>query len=93
MNMSGICYEIEIDSAITNGAVVSNFRAAFPGTAVTLVVTPEPGYGLKPGTLTYNYGAAGVSISREPYRFIMPDGDTRVGAQFVRGDLDVGFDW
>jgi hypothetical protein len=95
MSINGTCYEIGIDSDIKNGVVASNFSAAFPGTTVTLSVTPDLDYTLKRGTLNYNNGVTDVSIVTDSYTFVMPAADIRIGAQFVLidGNVDAGFDW
>jgi hypothetical protein len=92
MDMEGVCYEIEVDSAITNGAVVPNFSAAFPGTTITLSVTPDSGYTRSVVTLIYNDGTADVVIPAGSYAFTMPAADVRVSARLDL-DADVGFDW
>jgi hypothetical protein len=91
VNMSGDCYVITVDPALTHGTVVPNFTAAFPGTAVTLSVTSDSGYALSPGTLTYNNGTSDLRINDDT--FVMPAADTTVKARFIQGDIDLGFDW
>jgi hypothetical protein len=92
MYITGDCYEITVDPAITHGTVVSNFTAAFPGTAITVTVTPDSGYGLGAGTLTYY--EAGFDIRINAGTFNMPSNDTTIRAQFVQGELGgIDFDW
>jgi hypothetical protein len=98
MYINGECYTITVDPAITHGSVVPNFTAAFPGTAIVLRITPEPGYGVSPGTLTYFDGSADVSIPASAAMpadtFVMPSDDTTIKAQFVQGELGgIDFDW
>ncbi|WP_169312606.1 InlB B-repeat-containing protein [Leadbettera azotonutricia] len=55
--------------------------AATPGDTVTLTVTPETNWGLKPGSLTVT--GSSVSGSGLVYTFIMPSLDVSVGAEFI----------
>jgi hypothetical protein len=74
-------FDIAVDPAIANGTVSPNFDAAFPGTTVTLTVTPAPGYVLKKGSLKYSDDSV---ITGPPYTFAMPGEDITVSAFFNR---------
>jgi formylglycine-generating enzyme required for sulfatase activity len=79
MYMAGPCYVISIP-AITHGTVSANFSAAFPGTAITLTVTPDTAY--TGGTVTYRDGSD-HAIAGPPYTFAMPEADITVSAVFA----------
>jgi hypothetical protein len=55
---------------------------AIAGETVVLTASPNPGYGLKAGTLQVNGSAAGMSGSG-PYDFVMPAADVTVTAEFA----------
>jgi subtilisin family serine protease len=64
---------------LTGGTVTADLTAAAGGTVVTLTVTPDEGYQLKPGSLRYN----GVRIRDNT--FIMPVTDVIITAEFTSG--------
>jgi hypothetical protein len=68
-----------------HGAVTASFPAAFPGTTITLTVTPDPGYMLKAGTLKYHDGSD-HPVSGPPYTFPMPEADATISAEFKPED-------
>jgi uncharacterized repeat protein (TIGR02543 family) len=68
-------------AAMTNGAVVPNLKEAATGALVTLTVTPEAGYALKPDSLTANGSA--VTVSGNTGTFAMPGVAVTVSAEFV----------
>jgi hypothetical protein len=74
-------FDIVIGPSISNGTVSADFAAAFPGTTVTLTVTPDPGYALKDKSLKYNDGSDHV-IAGPPYTFTMPASDLTISAVF-----------
>jgi formylglycine-generating enzyme required for sulfatase activity len=83
MNINGGYFDIAAAS-MSNGTVAADCEAAFPGTTVTLTVTPNAGYDLKAGTLKYSYDGS----DHEPagsgliYTFAMPVADVTVKAEF-----------
>jgi hypothetical protein len=89
MIMTGPCYTISVPEA-ANGTVEAGLSAAFPGTPVTLTATPDAGYILKSGTLTYSYaGGEGILEGNgSGYSFIMPAGDVTVHTGF---NQELGF--
>lgn len=64
--------------ATPNGVVSVNRSSAAPGEAVSVTVTPNSGFQLRPGTLKYN------SVPMSGSSFSMPDGPTTVSAEFER---------
>ena len=56
-------FVLTVDSRIPGGTVEASFSAAFPGTTVTLRVTPEEGYVLQAGTLKVNDDNEGIAGS------------------------------
>ncbi|MDR1972328.1 MAG: hypothetical protein LBQ46_10465, partial [Treponema sp.] len=79
MYMSGPLYEIIIPPT-TGGTVASNFSIVFPGTTVTLTVTPQdPYYRLTGGSLKYN---GTVNIDEGTKTFAMPASDVTIRADF-----------
>jgi formylglycine-generating enzyme required for sulfatase activity len=81
MYINGGYFDITADSSVSNGTVTANFDAAFPETTVTLTVTPDTGYTLKAGSVTYNDGSD-HGIAGPPYTFIMPAADVTMRAEF-----------
>jgi hypothetical protein len=78
-------YAIHI-AAMSGGTVTANPGAAFAGNTVTLTVTPDTGYGLKPNTLAVNGGAVPLTVSgTTTWTFTMPAGDVTVAAEFISG--------
>ena len=75
-----ITYTVTV-SPPANGAVTSNVNGAAMGDAVTLTVTPDPGYALKAGSLAVNGGTVPVGGSG-PYTFTMPAAHVTVTAEF-----------
>ena len=76
-------YEVLIASTIENGVVTADVNRAGPGDTVTLEVTPDEGYLLKPGSLKYTpEGGSAVALSAVPYTFIMPGADVEISAEF-----------
>lgn len=68
---------IAIDDSISNGTISSNYKTTVSGEMVYLTVTPEEGYVLSAGSL---------KVDGEPLegtRFVMPDRDVEVTAEFV----------
>jgi hypothetical protein len=84
LDINGGYFGISIDPAVTNGTVSSDFGAAFPGTTVTLTVTPDDGYKLKDGSLAANSGGVSFAGSGPEYTFTMPARDIAIMAVFVR---------
>jgi hypothetical protein len=84
MNIEGACYEITINSDMAGVPIRPNFSAAFPGTTITLTVTP--GYVLRDGSLAYSYVENDVphegNLSGPSYSFSMSAADVT-----IRGDL------
>jgi hypothetical protein len=57
-----LLYSVTVASGISNGTVSPSFDSAFPGTLVTLTVTPEhEAAALKPGTLQVNGGVIALA--------------------------------
>jgi hypothetical protein len=81
MTMESYYYSITLPDG-PNGIVDASPRAAFPGTLVTLTVTPGDGYILN--ALTYSYtGGEGVPEGNgSTYTFTMPAADVTVHAEF-----------
>jgi hypothetical protein len=52
------------------------------GTPISLTVTPDSGYGLKPGTLKYNDGTTDTPINETTRKFTMPASNVTVSAEF-----------
>ena len=79
-------YSITIGEGLQNGTVVSDASGnyAVENSTVTLTVTPDNGYQLKPGTLKVNDGAVTVSEggTDNTYTFTMPSADVVVTAEF-----------
>jgi hypothetical protein len=87
-------YGITILPEIVNGTVTAGFDAAFPdideiptafpGTVITLTVTPDDGFVLKSGSLKYSYGGKDYTPegSGPAYTFVMPASDVTVSAFF-----------
>jgi|GEM_PF-3152104 len=73
-------YGITIDPAIEHGTVQASALKAVKGTEITLTVTPDNGYVLKPGSLKYN----GTAIDESAKKFIMPDSEAAIAAEFVK---------
>jgi hypothetical protein len=69
-------------AAMSHGSIAADPPAAILGTAISLTVSPDPGYTLKPGSLKVNDGAAAVSGSGDAYSFVMPPSDATVAAEF-----------
>jgi formylglycine-generating enzyme required for sulfatase activity len=67
-----------------NGTVTASYEAAFPGTTVTLTVTPDADYRLKTGTLKYLYDDSyyDPAGSGPGYTFPMPAYSVAVSAEF-----------
>ena len=63
-----------------NGAITASPAKAIEGTEITLTVTPDNGYVLKPGSLKYN----GTAVDESTKKFIMPDGEVTIAAEFVK---------
>jgi formylglycine-generating enzyme required for sulfatase activity len=84
MEINGGYFDIAVDTSPGNGTVRADFTAAFPGTIITLTVTPEAGYRLQSGTLTYSYGGSGYDPEGSGiiYTFTMPVADITVSAVF-----------
>ncbi|MDR1898734.1 MAG: cadherin-like beta sandwich domain-containing protein [Treponema sp.] len=66
------------------GTVSSDYEAAIAETVVTLTVRPDTGYVLKEGSLLVNDGEVALAGSGPEYTFIMPAGEARVTAAFIR---------
>jgi hypothetical protein len=66
------------------GTISADKTYAAAGSAVTLTVTPDPGYVLKGGTVKYSYGGADYTPggSGLVYSFTMPASDVTVSAEF-----------
>ena len=82
MMINGGYFDITAGSPISGGTVTANFAAAFPGTPVTVTVTPDSGYALKPETLKYNDGTDHDISGDPPYTFTMPAADVTLYAEF-----------
>jgi hypothetical protein len=78
-------FDIEIDvDSLVHGTFGASFNAAFPGTTITVTVTPDTGYVLKTGTLKYNDGTDRIITGGPPYTFTMPAGNVTVYAGFEK---------
>jgi hypothetical protein len=64
----------------TGGTILPSSSAASSGQQITLTVTPNPGYQLQSGSLTYN----DTVISGPPYTFTMPAANVTVNAVFAK---------
>jgi hypothetical protein len=77
-------FSIHVDNGLKNGIIFSNPLAAVPGDTVTLTLIPDPGFGLKTGTLFVNNEQLPDS---PPYTFNMPTGHVKVQAEFETKDF------
>lgn len=75
-------YSITISSDIAHGTVTADRAEAAEGEQVTLTVTPEAGYVLKPGSLQVN----GVPV--EGTTFVMPGEDVVITAEFISDETE-----
>jgi uncharacterized repeat protein (TIGR02543 family) len=91
MYINGGYFDIAAASPINNGTVTAGCGAAFPGTTITLTVTPEAGYRLKAGTLKYWYGGSGYDPAGSGliYTFAMPMDNVTVSAEFEALPSDI----
>ena len=76
-------YSVTIDNSIENGTVIADPIKANSGAVITLTVTPEEGYKLKPGTLKYNTSAISKVINEITLKFSMPEEDVTITAEFM----------
>jgi hypothetical protein len=74
-------HSVNIDSPI-NGNIAAYPAGAAAGRTITLTIAPDPGYGLKAGSLRVNNGAVAVNASAGAYSFVMPGEDAVVAAEF-----------
>jgi len=66
----------------TDGAVTTDRPAANPGEKIELVISPEAGYELAPGTLKVNGESGLVFYSDGAYYFFMPEDNAIIEAEF-----------
>ncbi len=71
-------YQVTIEPSMEHGNVEADKSEAAAGEIITLTVVPEEGYQLKEGNLQVNGGAVEVKDNR----FIMPEQDVTVTAEF-----------
>ncbi|MDP4089175.1 MAG: carbohydrate-binding domain-containing protein, partial [Bacillota bacterium] len=75
----------KVSVASTAGGTIIAFPAwVEPGQTVFVIVVPNKGYHMKPGSLMYNNGTRDVSI--KGFYFRMPASNVTITAQFVRGN-------
>jgi hypothetical protein len=85
MTINGGYFAISVSAE--HGTITPSPANAFPGTVITLTVTPSTGYQLKSGfprvTKTGDAAAAPETVGGSgPYTFTMPGYDVRVSAEF-----------
>ena len=92
-----IAYAIDASGTFDHGTVTADAESAGIGDLVTLTVTPDAGYLLVPGSLTYSYDGEVYEITATDgvYGFVMPAADVTIAAEFaydtagvVIGDVD-----
>ncbi|NLN48900.1 MAG: PKD domain-containing protein, partial [Clostridiales bacterium] len=73
-------YRVIIDSSITGGTITASPVVAVAGENIVLMVKPDEGKRLKPGSLVYNGSTGGYIISG--FGFTMPESDVMITAEF-----------
>jgi hypothetical protein len=78
-------FKVDVEPDIPNGTVevVSGWAIALPGATITLRVTPNPGYRLRPQSLKYYDGSAYALLASDAVSFDMPRADVTIYAEFV----------
>ncbi|MBQ9954753.1 MAG: InlB B-repeat-containing protein [Eggerthellaceae bacterium] len=82
-------YAVNVDDAITNGAVAADLASAVAGATVTLTATPDAGYELDVITVK-DAGGEGVTVNDG--KFTMPASNVTVGATFKAVSYTISYD-
>lgn len=84
--VSPTTYPVELPASTPGGKVTSSVKNAASGTAVTLTLTPDPGYQISSIAVTDKTGRQ-ITVTAKgngTYSFIMPSGSVTVSAVFVK---------
>jgi hypothetical protein len=74
-------YTVTVGS-LTNGSVTADPTSGPEGTEIALTVSPNPGYRLKSGSLTYGGSLGETPVDETTRKFLLPAADVTVAAEF-----------
>ena len=75
-------HSIAVQYGIANGELILSSASAVPGATITVYANPDPGYRLKPGSLSVNGGEVSIEGIGNQHRLTMPQGPVTITAEF-----------